>query len=86
MTSEIGKWLNGFDLGLYESYLLANGFDDLEFLVSFEHDLCAKASITQCSKAFYNGDVERICISWTTFIQDNRFILRSIEQILAWAK
>ncbi|XP_028416453.1 ankyrin repeat and SAM domain-containing protein 1A-like [Dendronephthya gigantea] len=32
MTSEVGKWLNGFNLGLYESYLLANGFDDLEFL------------------------------------------------------
>ena len=35
VTSEVGKWLSGFDLGLYESYLLANGFDDLEFLVSF---------------------------------------------------
>jgi hypothetical protein len=34
VTSEVGKWLNRFDLGLYESYLLANGFDDLEFLVS----------------------------------------------------
>ena len=35
-TSEVGKWLSHFDLGLYESYLLANGFDDLDFLVSFE--------------------------------------------------
>lgn len=34
VTSEVGKWLNLFDLGLYESYLLANGFDDLCFLVS----------------------------------------------------
>ena len=32
----MGKWLNRFNLGLYESYLLANGFDDLEFLVSYE--------------------------------------------------
>ena len=36
VTSEVGKWLNRFDLGLYESYLLANGFDDLDFLVSYE--------------------------------------------------
>lgn len=31
----VGDWLEGLGLGRYENTLVANGFDDLDFLVSF---------------------------------------------------
>ena len=59
MTSEVGKWLNRFNLGLYESYLLANGFDDLEFLVSYEiRNVVNDAHASPCNCAV--GSVQRL--------------------------
>jgi hypothetical protein len=33
LMSTVGKWLSIFDMSTYESILLTNGFDDIEFLV-----------------------------------------------------